>query len=100
MLERYENVTSIPATKAASYINEVTDSIKTVAALGRERETMRVFDVQAKGAPKRGRYLFLGSGGFAVGQAMILLMSALIFYWASQRLADGAVSRKSVVDVN
>ncbi|KAJ9093316.1 hypothetical protein QFC20_007139 [Naganishia adeliensis] len=90
MLERYENVTSIPATKAASYVNEVTDSIKTVAALGRERETMRVFDVQAKGAPKRGRYLFLGSGGFAVGQAMILLMAALIFYWATQRLADGA----------
>jgi ATP-binding cassette subfamily B (MDR/TAP) protein 1 len=92
MLERYENVTSIPATKAASYVNEVTDSIKTVAALGRERETMRVFDVQAKAAPKRGKYLLLGSGGFAVGQAMILLMAALIFYWASQRLADGAVS--------
>ncbi|GHJ89384.1 hypothetical protein NliqN6_5786 [Naganishia liquefaciens] len=90
MLERYENVTSIPATKAASYVNEVTDSIKTVAALGRERETMRVFDVQAKAAPKRGKYLFLGSGGSAVGQAMILLMAALIFYWASQRLADGA----------
>lgn len=99
MLERYENVTSIPATKAASYVNEVADSIKTVAALGRERETMRVFDVQAKGAPKRGRYLFLGSGGFAVGQAMILLMAALIFYWASQRLADGAVSRKSPHDI-
>ena len=95
MLERYENVTSIPATKAASYVNEVTDSIKTVAALGRERETMRVFDVQAKAAPKRGKYLFLGSGGFAVGQAMILLMAALIFYWASQRLADGAVSGSS-----
>lgn len=95
MLERYENVTSIPATKAASYVNEVTDSIKTVAALGRERETMRVFDVQAKAAPKRGKYLFLGSGGFAVGQAMILLMAALIFYWASQRLADGAVSGPS-----
>lgn len=60
---------------------------------------MRVFDVQAKGAPKRGKYLFLGSGGFAVGQAMILLMSALIFYWASQRLADGAVSRKGILDI-
>lgn len=95
MLERYENVTSIPATKAASYVNEVTDSIKTVAALGRERETMRVFDAQAKAAPKRGKYLFLGAGGFAVGQAMILLMAALIFYWASQRLADGAVSSPS-----
>lgn len=95
MLERYENVTSIPATKAASYVNEVTDSIKTVAALGRERETMRVFDVRAKAAPKRGKYLLLGSAGFAVGQAMILLMAALIFYWASQRLADGAVSRLS-----
>lgn len=97
MLERYENVTSIPATKAAGYVNEVTDSIKTVAALGRERETMRVFDVQAKAAPKRGKYLILGSAGFAVGQAMILLMAALIFYWASQRLADGAVSPASAM---
>jgi ATP-binding cassette subfamily B (MDR/TAP) protein 1 len=95
MLERYENVTSVPSTKAAGYVNEVTDSIKTVAALGRERETMRVFDVQAKSAPKRTKYLILGAGGFAVGQAMILLMAALIFYYASQRLASGAVSRIS-----
>ncbi|KAJ9101252.1 hypothetical protein QFC21_003471 [Naganishia friedmannii] len=90
MLEKYESVTSVPSTKAAGYVNEVTDSIKTVAALGRERETMRVFDVQAKSAPKRTKYLILGAAGFANGQAMILLMAALIFYYASQRLASGA----------
>ena len=91
MLERYESLTSIPSTKSASYVNEVTDSIRTVAALGRERETMRVFDVQAKAAPERKKYLILGCGGFALGQGMILLMTAVIFHWASQRLADGAV---------
>jgi ATP-binding cassette subfamily B (MDR/TAP) protein 1 len=91
MLERYENVTSIPAAKSASYVNEITDSIKTVAALGREPETMRLYDVQATAAPEQDRYLMFGTAGFAVGQAVIVWSEALVFHWMAQRLASGAV---------
>lgn len=91
MLERYENVTSVFAAKSASYVNEITDSIKTVAALGRERETMRLYDVQVTAAPRQNRYLLFGMAGFALGQAVIVWCAALIFYWMAQRLADGAV---------
>jgi ATP-binding cassette subfamily B (MDR/TAP) protein 1 len=92
MRERHAEAISVPATKAANYVNEVTDSIKTVAALGRERETMRVVEAQAKAAPERVRFLVFNSAGFAMGQAMILLIGALLFYWAGRRLAAGAVS--------
>jgi ATP-binding cassette subfamily B (MDR/TAP) protein 1 len=92
MLERYENVIRIPATRTAGYVNEIIDSIKTVAALGRERETMRVYDALARSASTKNRYLLLGAGGFAVGQAGILLAAALNFYWMAQRLARGTVS--------
>jgi ATP-binding cassette subfamily B (MDR/TAP) protein 1 len=92
MLERYENVISIPATRTAGYVNEIIDAIKTVAALGRERETLRVYHTLARSIPTKNRYLLLGAGGFAVGQAGILLAASLNFYWMAQRLARGAVS--------
>lgn len=91
MVERYNRIISIPASKTANYVNEVADTIKTVAALGRERETMRVYDMQVTSAPRRSRYLILGAGGFALGQAVIVLTAALLFHWIAQRLAHGAV---------
>lgn len=92
MLEKYEAVAQKPADRAASYVSENVDAIKTVAALGREAETMRVFDERAKADPKRTRYLVFGAGGFAVSQAMVLLLSALVFYWGGTLLSKNEVS--------
>ncbi len=91
MLEKYEAVAQKPADRAASYVSENVDAIKTVAALGREAETMRVFDERAKADPKRTRYLVFGAGGFAVSQAMVLLLSALVFYWGGTLLSKNEV---------
>lgn len=93
MLARYEEVTSALAMGTAKYVDEMTDSVKTVAALGREEETMRVFGLKIRAAPKQWRYLILGSAGFALVQGTILLMASLLFYWSSRRLTDGVVSR-------
>nr|CDI57199.1 related to multidrug resistance protein 1 [Melanopsichium pennsylvanicum 4] len=91
MLEKYEQVAQKPADRAASYISENVDAIKTVAALGREAETMRVFEERARADPKRTRYLIFGAGGFAISQAMVLLLSALVFYWGGSLLSRGEV---------
>ena len=92
MLEKYEAIAQKPVDRAASYISENVDAIKTVAALGREAETMRLFDEQAKSDPKRTRYLIFGAGGFAVSQAMVQLLSALVFWWGAQLLSKDDVS--------
>ncbi|SPO26188.1 related to multidrug resistance protein 1 [Ustilago trichophora] len=91
MLEKYEAVAQKPADRAASYVSENVDAIKTVAALGREAETMRVFDERARADPRRTRYLIFGAGGFAVSQAMVLLLSALVFYWGGTLLSRNEV---------
>lgn len=92
MHERYEVAISASTTKVANHVNEIADSIKTVAALGREREIMRVFHLQAQSTPKGTRTLVLGCAGLGLSQGTSLLTGALMFYWSSQRLADGAVS--------
>jgi ATP-binding cassette subfamily B (MDR/TAP) protein 1 len=92
MLERYERIISGQTPKIATYVNEMTDSIKTVAALGREREIMRGFGLQTHSTPKGSRFLVLGCIALGVGPGVTLLTGALMFYWFSQRLADGAVS--------
>lgn len=92
MQERRENATTLSDTNAAKYVNEIADSIKSVAALGRERETMRLFDVQTAATSVRSGYLISSVGGIAVGHATMLFCAALFYYWGSRRLADGAVS--------
>jgi ATP-binding cassette subfamily B (MDR/TAP) protein 1 len=97
MLGRYEEAVSTSSINAASYVNETIDSIKTVAALGRENEAMRVFDVKTRAAPKQWRYLVLGSAGFGMVSGLIMLMVSLLFYWSSRRLADGVVSHSGLL---
>lgn len=91
MLSKYEDMAQVPADRAASYISENVDAIKTVQALGREHETMRVFDHRAKSDPKRTGYLIWGAGGFAISQAMVFLLCALIFFYGGKLLAEGTV---------
>lgn len=92
MLADYEELASGSADRSSSYVSEHIDAIKTVAALGREHETMRVFDHRSKSDPKRTSYLIWGAGGFAVSQAMIFLLCALIFFWGGRQLAEGRVT--------
>jgi ATP-binding cassette subfamily B (MDR/TAP) protein 1 len=93
MQKRLESATTHSDANAAMFANEVADSMSTVAALGRERETLRLFEMQTRAMPKRERYLILSSGGIATGQAIMFFSSALIYHWSSKRLADGAVSQ-------
>ncbi|TKY86344.1 hypothetical protein EX895_004493 [Sporisorium graminicola] len=92
MLEKYEGMAQKPADRAASYVSENVDAIKTVAALGREAETMRVFDERARADPNRTRYLIFGAGGFALSQAMIMWLAALVFYWGGRLFSKEEVS--------
>jgi hypothetical protein len=94
MLARYEETTSKAATTAATYVNEMTDSVKTIATLGRERETMRIFDLKTRATPKQWRCLILGSLGFGMVNGSLLCMTSLLFFWSSRRLADGVVSQE------
>ncbi|SJX62150.1 related to multidrug resistance protein 1 [Sporisorium reilianum f. sp. reilianum] len=96
MLERYEAMAQKPADRAASYVSENVDAIKTVAALGREAETMRVFDERARADPNRTRYLIFGAGGFALSQAMIMWLAALFFYWGGKLYSKEDVSLSSL----
>ena len=91
MLERYEHVVSIPSSRTANFVNEIVDSIRTVAALGWQREAMRIYDSRRRPTPKRARYLAWAAGAFALGQAVILLTAALMFHWVARRLTQGAV---------
>jgi hypothetical protein len=97
MLERYERIISAPTPKIATYVNEMTDSIKMVASLGREREVVRVLGLQTQSAPKGTRFLILGCSGLALGKGVALGTGALMFYWFSRRLADGAVRTFALV---
>lgn len=78
----------------------MTDAVRTVAALGREVETMRMFDIKTGAASKQWRCLVLGSLGFGMVQGTIMLMAALLFYWSSRRLADGVVSKNDWVQAS
>lgn len=97
MLERYERSLHEPASKAASFIAENVDAIKEVSALGRERETLRIFDERARAnTPRQLTYLLLGGGGFSISQAAVFGTSALIFYYGGTLLAEGNLSITSV----
>ncbi|MCO5565328.1 hypothetical protein L7F22_019001 [Adiantum nelumboides] len=82
MLEKYESTLLEPAAQGASFISENVDAMKEVSALGRERETLRLFDEKTRSTtPKQTLYLILGGGGFAISQAAVFATSALIFYY-------------------
>lgn len=99
MLERYEEMAAKPTAAAAGFISESIDTIKTVSALGREAETMRTFDSEARSDPHRNKYLMLGAMGFAIGQAMVLFLSSLVFYWGGTLLSRGDISLSSLYAV-
>ena len=91
MLAQFEEKASDSAANAATFVNEMIDSVRTVAALCRERETMRLFDVKIKPTAERKRLLILGSAGYGLLQGSILLVLALLYSWSSWRLAEGVV---------
>lgn len=91
-MEKYEAAAQLANDRSAGFVAEQAEAIKTLSALGREEETLRIFEERSKASPKRTRQLLLGAGGFAVSQAMVLFLSALIFYWGSRLLADSTIS--------
>ncbi|PWN47942.1 P-loop containing nucleoside triphosphate hydrolase protein [Violaceomyces palustris] len=96
MLDKYEEKVRKPAQDAAAYISEVVTAIRTVMALGRERQVMRVFEKETRPADGRFRILLLGGVGFAMAQATLYWMTALIFYWGGTRFAKGEIGIKQL----
>lgn len=92
MLQAFETRAQQPLDRAASYIAENMDSIRTVAALGREAETMRVFARRAKADKSRTVYLLAGSLGFSLGNSMVYFVSGIGFFWGGHLLASGQLS--------
>ena len=93
MLERYESLLQGPSSTAASFISENVDAIKEIVSLGRERETLRIFDEQSKSnTPKQTKYLIYGAGGFSVSQAAVFASAALVFYYGGKLRAEDTLS--------
>lgn len=93
MLEKYESTLLEPAAQGASFISENVDAMKEVSALGRERETLRLFDEKTRSTtPKQTLYLVLGGGGFAISQAAVFATSALIFYYGGILRSNDQIS--------
>lgn len=82
---------SVSGALVSSYVNEAMDSVETVVVLGRN-ETIRGMARQAAISSSGTRYLVFGSAGFAMGQATLISMVALLCFSCSRRMADGAVS--------
>ena len=93
MLEKYETTLQGPGSQAASFISENVDAIKEVVALGRERETLRIFDEQSSSRmPKQRMYLIYGAGGFSVSQAAVFASASLIFYYGGKLRSEDTLS--------
>lgn len=92
MLQGFETRAQQPLDRASSYIAENMDSIRTVAALGREAETMRIFSARAKADKSRLPYLLAGSLGFSLGNSMIYFVPALGFFYGTKLYVDGQVT--------
>jgi hypothetical protein len=92
MLEKHEESTSASTADAASFVNEHVDAIRTVIALGRERETMRVFKARFQTDVQKKRFYFLGTVGFALSYGTVMCVAGLMFYRGSQRRVEGLVS--------
>jgi ATP-binding cassette subfamily B (MDR/TAP) protein 1 len=92
MLEKHEASTAASTAGAASFVNEHVDAVRTVVALGRESETMRLFKARFQAGGTRKRFFFLGTVGFALSYGSVMCIAGVVFYRGSQRLVDGLVS--------
>lgn len=98
MLDKYEAENAGPAARTASFITENVNIIRTIASLGRERAAMRTFDSLNQTARRTITYLALGATGFAISQAMVIFLQALLFYWGGELIArDQVVSTVSSI---
>ncbi|UZJ53081.1 hypothetical protein CBS101457_002401 [Exobasidium rhododendri] len=92
-LERYETSLQGPSSTASSFISENVSGIKEIVALGRERETLRIFDEQSKSnTPKQNKFLLYGAGGFSISQAAVFATAALIFYYGGKLRSEDTLS--------
>jgi len=78
--------------KRSNFINESVNSIRTIAALTREGETMRRFRAAAETPHQQRLALILGSVGFGVSQGVVFLFGAFVFWWGGR-----LVSRNEIV---
>lgn len=93
MLDKYETRNAGPASRCASFLSETVDVIRTVTNLNYQRASLRSFDKHNNVTKSTTLYLNLGSIGFSISQAMIILLQALLFYWGGKLTADeGLVS--------
>jgi hypothetical protein len=99
MLEKHEESTSASTADAASFVNEHVDAIRTVVALGRERETMRIFKARIQTDVRRKRFFFLGTVGFALSYGTVMCVAGLMFYRGSQRRVEGLVSSEGMTAI-
>jgi ATP-binding cassette subfamily B (MDR/TAP) protein 1 len=90
-LEKFEALVTKEGETRSNYINESVNSIRTIAALTRESETMRRFRAAAQQPREQQIALVIGSIGFGVNQGVIYLFGALVFWWGARLLAKGQI---------
>ena len=93
-LEKFEAMVTKESEKRSNFINESVNSIRTIAALTREGETMRRFRAGAETPHRQRLALLLGSVGFGVSQGVVFLFGAFVFWWGGR-----LVSRNEIVSL-
>ena len=90
-LERFEEFVSREGEDRTDYINESVNSIRTIAALTREAETMRRFRGAVPRSSAKHRALIIGAVRYGVTEGAILLFAALVFWWGGRLLSQDRV---------
>ncbi|KAG8754876.1 hypothetical protein FRC11_006395, partial [Ceratobasidium sp. 423] len=91
-IEKYERQVQKPLEEASAFASENVDSIKTVAALGREEAVMRQFNKSASKHTAKNGNLAIGALGFGFGIGSILLLSAIVMWWGTALYTRGQVT--------
>ncbi|KAK0563426.1 hypothetical protein OC861_004795 [Tilletia horrida] len=95
-LERYETAAAKPVKDGAAYMSEQIDSIRTVAALGRQEAVMHTFKSKNVKMKNRIKHLVIGAFGYSMTTAAMLLIASLVFFWSGVLLNRGQANNQEV----
>lgn len=95
-LEQYETKCRQTTDQCSTFVSQHMSAIRTITALGRQREVLQEFLSQTQTQRPSRTSLLVGASGFAFGQSFMIVSSALVFYYAGNLYADGGVSLHSV----
>ncbi|KAI9632019.1 P-loop containing nucleoside triphosphate hydrolase protein [Dioszegia hungarica] len=76
----------------SAFVSESANSIQLLAALTREAETVRQFNLRYTSQPIRSKWLILSGVSLGISMGVLQFFGGLIFFWGSQLLARDQTS--------